>query len=92
MDAYYIHEACHEAMLECPQFSGYDDDEYFSGYGVFGNIPKSGIYKTIMFWREFGFLLWENGYEETLPEDVRDLFDNIDIVIDSAIKNYIKTI
>ena len=92
MNAKYIHDACHEAMLECPQFRGYDDDAYFDGYGEFGDIPKKGIYKTIMFWREWGHNLWNSGYEQALPENVIEMFDNIDKVMEKAINDYCKTL
>ena len=92
MDANYIHKECHSAMCQCPQFRGWDDDCQFDGYGAFGNIPKKGIYKTVQFWREYGDLLWNKGYEEELPQDVRDLFDNVDRVIAKAIKDYCQSL
>lgn len=54
MTAQELHDLCYAAMCECPQFSGWDDDQRFSGYGhTFGDTPKQGIYKTILFWREW---------------------------------------
>ncbi len=90
MNAKYLHEACHEAMYQCPQFDGFEDDSHFQGYGQFGDIPKKGLHKTIQFWREYGELLWEYGYDEKLPDDVKELFANIDNVIAKAIKEYSK--
>jgi hypothetical protein len=90
MTAQELHDACYAAMCECPQFRGWDDDGEFSGYGEFGKIPRKGMYRTIQFWREWGHLLWEYGYEKTLPQEAQDLFDNIDRVIEQAIKNYCK--
>ena len=91
MNAQHIHQSCHDAMYQCPQFRGYDDQDFIN-YGNFDDIPKLGILKTIQFWREYGDLLWESGYENALPDDVRDLFDNIDRVINTAIKDYCKTL
>jgi len=90
MNANYLHNACHETMYECPQFDGFEDDSFFDGYGKFGDIPKKGLFKTIQFWREHGELLWEDGYDDLLPDDVKQVFANIDNVIDKAIKEYCK--
>jgi hypothetical protein len=90
MDAQELHDACYDAMCQCPQFRGWDDDGEFSGYGQFGKIPSKGLYKTIQFWREWGDLLWERGYEKALPQEAQDLFDNIERVIEHAIKDYCK--
>jgi hypothetical protein len=90
MDAQELHDACYDAMCQCPQFRGWDDDGEFSGYGQFGKIPSKGLYKTIQFWREWGDLLWERGYEKVLPQEAQDLFDNIERVIEQAIKDYCK--
>jgi hypothetical protein len=92
MTAQELHDACYEAMCECPQFRGWDDDEEFHGYGEFDKIPRKGLYNTVQFWRECGHLLWESGYDQALPEEARELFDNIDRVIEQAIKNYCKTL
>ena len=46
----------------------------------------------MQFWRAYGDLLWDRGYEEELPQDVRDLFDNIDRVIAKAIKDYCQSL
>jgi hypothetical protein len=90
MDAQELHDACYDAMCQCPQFRGWDDDGEFPGYGQFGKIPSKGLYKTIQFWREWGDLLWERGYEKALPQEAQDLFDNIERVIEQAIKDYCK--
>lgn len=92
MTAQELHDACYEAMCECPQFQGWDDDTEFSDYGEFDKIPRKGLYRTVQFWREWGHLLWESGYDQALPEEVRELFDNIEQVIDQAVKNYCKTL
>jgi hypothetical protein len=90
MDARYLHDACHEAACQCPQFLGYEDDGYFPDYGEFGDIPKKGLYRTVQFWREYGHLLWEYGYEDHLPDDVKEVFENIDSVIAKSVKEYCK--
>lgn len=84
-----FHEACYDAICECPQFRGYDDDMYIAGWGEFGEIPNKGWVKLIRFWKEEP-LLWESGYEQALPEEVRDLFDKIDRLFDQAIKDALK--
>jgi hypothetical protein len=88
MNAQELHDACHKACTHCPQFREYDDDTYIQGWGDFGNIPKKGIAKVIKFWREEGELLWDCGYSEHLPHEVKELFDNIDSIIDTAIRDY----
>ena len=92
MNAHYLHDACHDAVCQCPQFLGYEDDTYFTGYGDFSDIPKKGLYKTVQFWREYGYLLWEYGYEDELPDDVKEVFENIDSVIAKSVENYCKTL
>ena len=58
-----FHEACHEAICSCPQFQGYDDDQYFQGFGEFSKIPKKGMLAVIKFWRKDD-LLWGRKREE----------------------------
>jgi hypothetical protein len=80
-----FHEACHDAICECPQFRPYDDDQEIQGYGEFGKIPKRGWVKLIKFWKDEP-LLWESGYEEALPEEVQELFEKVDSLFEKAIK------
>jgi DUF971 family protein len=88
-----LHETCHEAAMQCPQFQGYDDDQNFllpDGRSVeFGDIPKKGYAAVIQFWKEEKHL-FEFGYFECLPPDVQQMFDEIDAVIAKAIKDYFK--
>ena len=86
--AQYLHDACHEAMCECPQFRGYDYDSHFQGWGMFGEIPKKGLYKTYRFWQNYGDLLWDKGYDECLPQDVQEFFRDVDKVIADALKKH----
>ena len=79
-----FHEACHEACMECPQFQPYDDDQEILGWGEFGKIPKRGWLKVVKFWKE-DRLLWEMGYYKTLPDEVTELFDEIDKAFERAI-------
>ena len=79
-----FHEACYEAICECPQFRGYDDDTMFVGYGEFGDLPKKGWRKLIQFWKQ-EHLLWDMGYSKALPQEVQDLFDQIDTLFYEAI-------
>ena len=84
-----FHESCHEAICSCPQFQGYDDDQYFEGFGEFSKIPKKGMLAVIKFWREDD-LLWDKGYSEELPEECLQLFEEIDSLIEKAIKKALK--
>lgn len=71
-----VHQACHEAMTSCPQFSAWDDDQRFSNWPEdFGSIPKLGMRNVINFWRIHGTLLWKLGYDAELPDEVLTLFD-----------------
>ena len=79
-----FHETCHEACMECPQFQPYDDDQEILGWGEFGSIPKRGWLRVIKFWKE-DRLLWEMGYYKTLPDEVTELFDEIDKAFERAI-------
>ena len=91
--AKYIHESCYNACLECPQFQEIDEDQRIDlGFGeevLFWKIPKQGIYKTILYWKE-DRLLWDMGYNAALPDDVKKIFKDIDAVIANAIANYCK--
>lgn len=84
-----FHEACYDAICECPQFQGYDDDTYFEGYGEFGNIHKKGLHKVIKFWMDDD-LLWNKGYSEALPQEVLEVFERIDSLVNKAIKEALK--
>ena len=79
-----FHDACHEACMECPQFRPYDDDQEIMGWGLFGDIPKRGWLKVVKFWKE-DRLLWEMGYDQALPEEVSEMFDEIDKAFERAI-------
>ena len=92
MSPFELHEMCHEACQECPQFDYYDDDMEFPGFGEFGNIPKRGMMNVVKFWREYGTLLWVSGYENALPPEAQELFEDIDKVINQALKDYFKRI
>jgi hypothetical protein len=81
-----FHEACHDACMQCPQFTGYDDDQQFQGRsGAFGSIPKKGMYAVYQFWKDDA-LLMEHGYFEALSPEAKDIFERIEGVIKKAIK------
>lgn len=83
-----FHEACHEACLQCPQFGGYDDDQQFHGRsGTFGSVPRKGMYAVYKFWKDDA-LLMDKGYIEALAPEAREIFDNIEAVIEKAIKEH----
>lgn len=85
-----LHNICHEAALQCPQFRGYDDDQCFVGeLRSFGDIPKGGFPAVVKFWREEGHL-FNLGYDATLPEHIQELFANIDDVINKAITSHFR--
>ena len=88
-----LHEICHEAAQECPQFRGYDDDQTFrlasGNLCEFGKIPGKGYATVIQFWKEEGHL-FNMGYYECLPRDIQQMFDEIDMVIAKAINGYFK--
>ena len=86
MTPHEFHEACHEAISQCPQFRGYDDDQMFLGGTVpFAKIPKKGMYAVYQFWKDEA-LLMEHGYYKALPEEAQDIFERIEKVIAAAIK------
>ena len=85
-----LHDACHEACMECPQFSGYDDDQCFTGSTrAFGDIPKGGYQAVIAFWKDDQYL-WEHGYYNALPQEVQDMFEGIEALYQKAIKEFFK--
>ena len=79
-----LHEACHDACKQCPQFAGYDDDQTV-GSEVFGDIPKKGMYAVYKFWKEEP-LLWDRGYAMALPQEAINLFHAADKAIEKALK------
>lgn len=85
-----FHKICHEAILQCPQFRGYDDDTLIEGFGKFGKIPKKGWLAVISFWKEED-LLWESNYYKCLPDEVMRIFNSVDKVIDKAISDFMNT-
>lgn len=82
-----LHDACHEAKLECPGAIAYDDDTYFSGFGMFAEIPEKGLMNVVKFWRDDN-TLWESGYSEALPQEALTIFKDLDKVINKAINDY----
>lgn len=90
--AHYIHDACHQAAMNCPQFRGYDDDQQVlvNGRWVdFGDLPNKGLETVVRFWRSpeqsGGDLLFRKGYAEGLPEDVAQIFERVDALLSQAI-------
>ena len=80
-----FHQACYDAICECPQFSGYDDDTEFEGVGEFGKIHKKGWGVVIRFWKDHP-ILWGSGYSECLPPEVLSAFEKAERIFDQAIK------
>lgn len=84
-----FHKACHEAILQCPQFRGYDDDTRFDSYGKFGKIHKKGWVTLLKFWREED-LLWDSGYYQALPLEAQRIFEGLEKAIEKAIEDFMK--
>ena len=85
-EAKYIHNACHDACCGCPQFRGYDADNYFHEFGKFRKIPNKGMAHTLRFWlSEPSGLLWGKGYYVELPQGVQDIFNEVRGAMDAAI-------
>lgn len=85
-----FHEACHEAILECPQCMGYEDDTWLGDMGFpceFADLPKKGWNAVISFWKQDD-TLWQAGYSECLPEEVLQAFEAIEELHKKAIKAY----
>lgn len=82
-----LHEACHEAMLQCPNASTIDDDTYFIGFGKFADIPKKGMINVVKFWRDCE-TLWESGYYDELPAEALAIFDDLEMAIAKAVEAY----
>ena len=70
-----LHDDCENACSMCPQFYGWDNDSIFPSFGEFGKIPDKGLLHTINFWREYGDLLWDSGYDAELSEESRAIFE-----------------
>lgn len=83
-----LHKICHEAAMQCPQFKGYDNDQYV-GDKKFGKIPKGGYYEVIKFWKADHYL-FSLGYCDALPEHVLEMFENFDKVVEQAVNQYFK--
>ena len=93
MNAQELHDACHEACMECPQFMAYDDDTMISGWPQeFGDVPKKGLHNVIKFWRNHGEVLWDAGYENALPDEIRQIFKDIDLIESEAIRTYCNSV
>ncbi len=100
MDAKEVHMACVAAVESCPQCD-YDDDHndvYCEDTDdlYWGEKPlyQRGMIDVIQYWKDpktiGGHLLWDMGYWHRLPEEVAELFDNIDRIIKKAIKDHFK--
>lgn len=93
-----LHDACVKAVQQCPQCD-YDDehnDAYCKSYGEFYDngkpLYKKGMFAVINYWKNpktiGGNLLWDIGYYQCLPKKVQELFDKVDEITETAIKNY----
>ena len=87
-----LHDECHRACMECPQFKMYPNHLVITGLGEFGEIPKKGMYAVVQFWRNEDLLFGRHGYSAALSDDAIKIFNNIDRVIRDAIKNYCESL
>ena len=89
MTAKRLNEICIDAYLSCPQ-----SDEVCDY--IQNDLPKEGLYAVIKYWSDpttiGGQTLINSGYYQALPRDVQELFNNIEIVVEKSIKQYIKNI
>lgn len=92
MIAQELNEACMAACDECPQHTGFGDDQLELGGGKYvnvANLHNKGITAVVKYWRDpttcGGSLLWEHGYYKALDTEYQELFDNIDNIVDAAI-------
>jgi hypothetical protein len=58
-----IHEACHDAMLQCPQFDGWDDDTSIIGWVAFNLESNCYMWSYIYFDSKGRDLGWGSKYE-----------------------------
>ena len=98
MNAKKLHEICYEAYLECPQAREWEGDEEIPGFGRFYHIPKKGILNVYNYWKddrilwEMGYYKAEMGYYKALPDNIQKMFDEIEVVIQKAVNEYLKTV
>ncbi len=91
MNAKELNEIFMGACEQCPQCSGFDDQEELvdGQYVDVANLGQKGIVAVIKYWRNEntigGHILHDMGYVESLPDEVLDLLDNIDKLIEKAI-------
>ena len=91
MNAKKLHEICYEAYLECPQAREWEGDEEIPGFGRFYHIPNKGILNVYNYWKD-DRILWEMGYSKALPDNIQKMFDEIEVVIQKAVNEYLKTV
>jgi hypothetical protein len=91
MNAKKLHEICYEAYLECPQAREWEGDEEIPGFGRFYDIPKKGILNVYNYWKD-DRILWEMNYYKALPDNIQKMFDEIEVVIQKAVNEYLKTV
>ncbi len=91
MNAKKLHQICYEAYLECPQAREYYGDEEIHGWGRFYDIPKKGILNVYNYWKD-DRILWEMGYYQALPDKIQKMFDEIEVVIQKAVNEYLKAV
>jgi hypothetical protein len=90
--AHYIHDACLQAAGQCPQFPNFDMDSLDSSGKLnvkLDDLPRIGIESVIAYWRTpqtiGGSILWEGGYADLLPPDVRQLFEQVEVQLKALI-------
>ena len=90
--AQHVHDACLQVAEQCPQFRNFDTSSLdLSGKlnVPLDDLPRIGLETVIAYWRTpqtiGGSILWEGGYAELLPADVRKLFEQVEVELKSLI-------
>lgn len=93
MNAKELHETFLAACDECPQFEGFDDDqeEMVNGRSInVANLYRKGIVAVVNYWRDpntkGGSIIHDSGYSEALPKEVVTFMNNIDKIVNDAIR------
>jgi hypothetical protein len=92
--AQYIHDACIQAVEQCPQFGTFETDslEQVGARSIKpDDLANMGVGTVVAYWRTpqsiGGSMLWEGGYADLLSPDVRKLFEQVEVELKALIGN-----
>jgi hypothetical protein len=90
ISAQYLHDSCQDAVSQCPHYDVLPYDLYIKDCRTsYGRIPEKGLYVTLDFWKVEGReILWELGYSDYLPNDVKEFFNKLDAAIVAFTKDF----